>query len=80
MMFFLIVSGEKGRSGNICHIDCSNRGICDYHTGKCTCFPGSWGDACDKVAGAGRRTFEAGWNTGSFALANGNDSIIVEGN
>ena len=71
---------EKGKAGNLCHVDCSNRGICDYSKGVCSCFTGSWGNACEKIANAGRHTFEAAWDTDSFFLANGNDSIIVEGN
>mmetsp|Transcript_37306 Transcript_37306/g.54549 ORF Transcript_37306/g.54549 Transcript_37306/m.54549 type:complete len:301 (+) Transcript_37306:83-985(+) len=35
-----------GQPGNICHIDCSNRGLCDYVTGRCTCFDGYYGEAC----------------------------------
>ena len=42
-----------GKKGNMCHYDCSNRGLCDYQTGICKCFQGSWGDDCGQVAGAG---------------------------
>lgn len=35
-----------GRTGNKCHIDCANRGICDYSTGVCDCFAGFYGEAC----------------------------------
>ncbi|CAM9293522.1 unnamed protein product [Chrysoparadoxa australica] len=35
-----------GSSGNLCHVDCSNRGICDYTTGVCTCFEGWSGHNC----------------------------------
>ena len=34
-------------------IDCSNRGICDYTKGTCSCFSGSWGDACENKIGTG---------------------------
>lgn len=37
---------ERGRFGNKCHIDCSNRGTCNYQTGVCTCFQGFTGDNC----------------------------------
>ena len=35
-----------GLSGNLCHNDCSNRGICDYTTGTCTCFTGYYSSNC----------------------------------
>ncbi len=29
-----------GATGNLCHIDCSNRGLCDFSTGTAYCsFP-----------------------------------------
>ena len=44
---------EKGHIGNYCQVDCSNRGVCDYSTGKCTCFKGSYGDNCAVTARTG---------------------------
>ena len=32
---------NAGASGNLCHVDCSNRGVCDYSKGTCTCFKGA---------------------------------------
>lgn len=49
-----LTNQNKGEYGNKCHIDCSNRGICDYNTGKCTCFPGSFGTNCGKRSGTGQ--------------------------
>ncbi|GMI43990.1 hypothetical protein TrCOL_g5075 [Triparma columacea] len=42
-------SYEKGKTGNLCHVDCSNRGTCDYRTGKCACYNGYFGQACDQM-------------------------------
>lgn len=36
-----------GHPGNLCHVDCSNRGICNTRTGICACFAGYAGLACD---------------------------------
>lgn len=35
-----------GLPGNKCHIDCSNRGSCDFKSGVCQCFQGYWGENC----------------------------------
>ncbi|KAJ8610681.1 hypothetical protein CTAYLR_005664 [Chrysophaeum taylorii] len=39
----------RGQPGNKCHVECSNRGTCDYAFGRCTCFSGFYGAACDKL-------------------------------
>jgi len=44
---------EKGAKGNFCHVDCSNRGVCDFSTGVCKCFPGSHGANCGVVSRTG---------------------------
>jgi len=49
------LGGYMGEAGNICHIDCSNRGVCDYSTGMCKCFEGSWGSNCGLIANQGTR-------------------------
>jgi hypothetical protein len=36
----------KGRSGNLCHVECSNRGSCNTATGVCSCFEGFTGHNC----------------------------------
>ena len=37
---------NAGAAGNLCHVDCSKRGVCSYKTGLCTCLAGSFGDDC----------------------------------
>ena len=38
-----------GEPGNKCHVDCSNRGVCDHLLGSCACLPGFHGDNCGRV-------------------------------
>ena len=50
-----------GKTGNLCQIDCSNRGICDYSTGICNCFKGFYGHSCfgvSALAGDGNRRYQ----------------------
>jgi len=37
---------DFGETGNLCHVDCSNRGICDHTSGLCRCFRGYYGQNC----------------------------------
>jgi hypothetical protein len=39
--------GQVGAYGNLCHVDCSNQGECDYATGVCACRSGFTGAACN---------------------------------
>ncbi|KDO27856.1 hypothetical protein SPRG_07129 [Saprolegnia parasitica CBS 223.65] len=39
-------SASVGALGNLCHIECSNRGICNYKDGSCACFEGFLGVDC----------------------------------
>merc|ERR1719199_2210776 len=44
---------DKGHIGNYCHIDCSNRGTCNYATGQCNCYEGFYSDNCSQTSRAG---------------------------
>lgn len=35
-----------GAAGNLCHVDCSNKGQCDHGSGECTCYEGFYGINC----------------------------------
>jgi len=39
---------NNSNAGNLCHVDCSNRGICNHKRGECKCFDGYRGSACEK--------------------------------
>lgn len=39
-------NASLGQVGNLCHVDCSNRGRCDFKTGVCSCYPGFHGESC----------------------------------
>ncbi|KAG3114519.1 hypothetical protein PI125_g6359 [Phytophthora idaei] len=42
---------DKAKTANVAHamVECSNRGVCDYSKGECTCFNGYTGAACQRL-------------------------------
>jgi hypothetical protein len=49
-----------GEPGNKCHVDCSNRGVCDYGSGECACFEGFYGLNCGKMSVQATQAAKAG--------------------
>ena len=39
----------QGAAGNLCHVECSNRGHCNSATGDCECFAGFSGESCSTM-------------------------------
>ena len=37
---------NNATAGNLCHVECSNNGICDFEKGQCLCFHGFYGESC----------------------------------
>lgn len=42
----IVATFSMTAKGNLCHIECSNRGLCDHSAGQCQCFDGWKGAAC----------------------------------
>ena len=40
---------DVGAPGNLCYLECSRHGTCDYALGQCRCFTGYGGVACNKL-------------------------------
>ena len=65
----------RGETGNLCQVDCSNRGICDYTSGVCTCFNGYYGHNCGiSDALANEAAMKAKRDTGSARVVRGVDT------
>jgi hypothetical protein len=47
-------------------VDCSNRGTCDYQSGKCQCYEGNFGDDCGRSFMAGKRSSQEFENNGTY--------------
>eukprot|EP00605_Chrysophyceae_sp_TOSAG23-4_P001541 GSChrysophyteH1.ASY1.ANO1.1690.1 assembled CDS len=52
------LDSQEGAAGNLCHVDCANRGVCDHSTGTCHCFKGFYGLDC---------TLQSALSQGSFS-------------
>jgi hypothetical protein len=45
-----ILTYSIAAKGNLCHVECSNRGKCDHKKGTCSCFDGYYGEACQSMS------------------------------
>ncbi len=45
-----VYGGAVGLAGNLCHVDCSNRGTCNHITGQCKCYDGYYGENCGSLS------------------------------
>ena len=46
----LVATFSIAQYGNKCHVECSNRGVCDPKIGVCKCFDSYIGSACENIA------------------------------
>ena len=44
------IAAPVGAAGNLCLVECSNRGTCDHSTGTCKCFDGFFGSSCSQFS------------------------------
>lgn len=67
---------DVGAHGNLCHVECSNTGVCDYSTGICSCFDGFYGTNCGQRTTGQRHG--PGHSVKSMDAKNvgGNDDVI----
>jgi len=49
-----------GEIGNKCHVDCSNRGECNFETGECSCFEGFYGANCGLMSVRAKQQAKSG--------------------
>lgn len=40
------VAANAGAAGNVCLVECANRGVCNAATGACACLAGYYGSDC----------------------------------
>jgi hypothetical protein len=59
----VVAAGGRGTglAGNLCHVDCSKRGICNHQSGVCSCFKGYYGEACSLRSALARGGEPSAW-------------------